>query len=93
MRPELRFSFAFFPLLLSPRSSLFFFSGVVEGIVYSFRGSIYVRTFVVTLEEFSRVNGFEMNENSLSLDSLQELIFQVPLLLIFEGRRIELEFN
>lgn len=91
MRPELRFSF--FPLLLSPRSSLFFFSGVVEGIVYNFRGSIYVRTFVVTLEEFSRVNGFEMNENSLSLDSLQELIFQVPLLLIFEGRRIELEFN
>lgn len=91
MRPELRFSF--FPLLLSPRSSLFFFSGVVEGIVYSFRGSIYVHTFVVTLEEFSRVNGFEMNENSLSLDSLQELIFQVPLLLIFEGRRIELEFN
>lgn len=91
MRPELRFSF--FPLLLSPRSSLFFFSGVVEEIVYSFRGSIYVRTFVVTLEEFSRVNGFEMNENSLSLDSLQELIFQVPLLLIFEGRRIELEFN
>lgn len=91
MRPELRFSF--FPLLLSPRSSLFFFFGVVEEIVYSFRGSIYVRTFVVTLEEFSRVNGFEMNENSLSLDSLQELIFQVPLLLIFEGRRIELEFN
>lgn len=91
MRPELRFSF--FPLLLSPRSSLLFFSGVVEGIVYSFRRSIYVRTFVVTLEEFSRVNGFEMNENSLSLDSLQELIFQVPLLLIFEGRRIELEFN
>lgn len=91
MRPELRFSF--FPLLLSPRSSLFFFSGVVEGIVYSFRGSIYVRMFVVTLDEFSRVNGFEMNENSLSLDSLQELIFQVPLLLIFEGRRIELEFN
>lgn len=52
-----------------------------------------MRTFVVTLEEFSRVNGFEMNENSLSLDSLQELIFQVPLLLIFEGRRIELKFN